>query len=78
MSYAKQAQCANDFAPAPLFKIFYRADKYFAKADSINIFSEKDNRETGRLRDFAPDIRVNHEYRRIPALHVPVANRHFQ
>lgn len=41
MTYTKYSHYANDFAPTPLFKIFYRADKYFAKADSNNIFLQK-------------------------------------
>ncbi|MCM3377980.1 hypothetical protein M3654_23500, partial [Bacillus licheniformis] len=32
----------------------------------------------GRPCVFPPDIRVNHEHRRISTLHVPVANRHFR
>lgn len=62
MTYVKYTHLANDFALTPLFKIFYRADKYFAKADSIKRLSEKDNLETGRLGAFTPDIRVNHEH----------------
>lgn len=62
MTYVKYTHLANDFAPIPLLKIFYRSDKYFAKADSIKKLSEKDNLETARLGAFTPDIRVNHEH----------------
>ncbi|MFH5253768.1 hypothetical protein ACGTRS_21315 [Burkholderia semiarida] len=36
-----------------LIQIFYRADKYFAQADSNDVFSEIDNRQAGRSCAFA-------------------------